>query len=198
MSGPTGHELAYTNYLRSLAGERIEGGDADTVRSGSETTNRAALAALRRGLGKNPGEAPEMFPYVVRWLSEEMSEWTEKTYYLTASLFAWHPETWPGGARHNLGVSMARVREDASESTELRFVALLNAHRDDLAEHLRSVVGLCRSHDVPVDWAELLSDLKYWTADNRAVQRRWARSYWTPLDASKPHSDAVPLLETPV
>ena len=33
--------------------------------------NRGALAALRRGLGRPPGTAPEMYPYVVPWLPED-------------------------------------------------------------------------------------------------------------------------------
>ena len=32
--------------------------------NGKDRTNRAALAALRRGLGQTPGAAPEMFRYL--------------------------------------------------------------------------------------------------------------------------------------
>src|SRR5450759_404004 len=52
--------------------------------------DRGALAALRRALGKPPGEAPEAYPYVVPFLPREVSAWQEQVYYLVAALFAVH------------------------------------------------------------------------------------------------------------
>ena len=36
-----------------------------------ESNDRGALAVLRRGLGRPPGEEPEMHKYVVRWADGE-------------------------------------------------------------------------------------------------------------------------------
>jgi CRISPR system Cascade subunit CasB len=149
--------------------------------------NRAALAALRRGLGKPPGTTPEMYPYVVPLAPERGDD----AYYLVAALFAWHPSPWHGtGRSSNLGASMAHVaRESGSESIERRFVAMLNAPSEDLPEHLRHAVGLCRAHEVPVNWLQLLRDLQRWDmagSGYRQVQRRWAGSFWnaTPAEAA--------------
>lgn len=143
--------------------------------------NRAALAALRRGLGKEPGEAPEMFPYVVRWVPPGNDAWHEKTYYLVASLFALHQKaTTAGEGATNLGASLRWLRHKSdSESVEKRFVALLNSHGDDVAEHLRRVVALLKAQEIPIDWTQLLRDVQRWNAPSRFVQRSWARAYWS-------------------
>ncbi|MGH2353251.1 MAG: type I-E CRISPR-associated protein Cse2/CasB [Chloroflexota bacterium] len=145
--------------------------------------DRAALAAMRRGLGREPGEAPEMLPHVASMLDRDVREVDEWAYYLVAALFAWHPLPWPqreeAGRRSSLGVSLARLSDRTeSGSAERGMVALLNSHRDDLAERLRRAVGLLRSHEVPVDWTRLLYDLLRWDQLDRRVQRQWARDFW--------------------
>jgi len=139
---------------------------------------RAVLAALRRGLGRRPGAAPEMYPYLVPWTSH-LSGWREEVFYLVASLFASHPVSWHGEGASNFGASMAQVRaKEGGDSTQRRFVALLNSHRDDLPDHLRHAVSLCASKEVPVNWGRLLRDLPSWDDDSRWVQLRWAREFW--------------------
>jgi CRISPR system Cascade subunit CasB len=145
---------------------------------------RGPLAALRRGLGKKPGQAPEMYPYVVPWISERSSRGWEDALYLVAALFAWHPLVWhrvEGEYSANLGASLSLVARDTeSESIEGRFVALLNAPSADLPVHLRHAIGLCKANEVPVDYVQLLGDLQHWEALERRVQRRWAAGFWAP------------------
>ncbi|MGZ3668060.1 MAG: type I-E CRISPR-associated protein Cse2/CasB [Ktedonobacterales bacterium] len=145
--------------------------------------NRAALAALRRGLGKRPGEAAEMFPYVMPFIGENVPMKRQDDYFLVAALFAAHQGTWTpteGEKRDsNIGASFRRLRAAAdSGSIEKRFVALLNAEREDLPEHLRSAVSLLKAHEIPVNWAQLLRDLGGWEWESRSVQRSWAQAFW--------------------
>jgi CRISPR system Cascade subunit CasB len=142
--------------------------------------NRAALAALRRGLGKPVGAAPQMFPYLVPWVPSSPSRSREEAFYLVASLFAWHPHGWTGDARDtNLGASFAILARDrGGTSVERRFVALLGCDREDLPEHLRQTIGLLRASDVPVNWSALLHDLQRWGWESRMVQRAWASRFW--------------------
>src|SRR5262245_36789091 len=132
--------------------------------------DRAALAALRRGLGKSPGEAAETHRHVLRFNSEP---WEELAFYVVSGLFALHPESWPkkeGDNRlTNFGASFAwmRSKADSDNSIERRFVALLDCHEDDIAEHLRHAVSLLRSKEIPVDWLQLLRDLRNWNQGNR-------------------------------
>ncbi|MGH2532272.1 MAG: type I-E CRISPR-associated protein Cse2/CasB [Thermomicrobiales bacterium] len=154
----------------------------DALEGYGERGDRAALAALRRGLGKAPSPAPEVYPYVVPRLPREVGVRAEEAAYLIAALFALHPLSWKptgeGGAT-NLGASFRRVWDrETNSSTEKRFVGLLNCHRDDLHEHLRSAVSLLRAHEVAVDWLRLLRDVRDWEAESRWVQRAWARAFW--------------------
>jgi CRISPR system Cascade subunit CasB len=166
-------DAAFIHYLRGLV----------------EREELAALAALRCGLGKEPGTAPEMYPCVVPFLPRQPRAVQEIAYYLVAALFAWHQKDWPSDDRFtNLGASLAQLRwEQARErgetpehgdSTERRFVALLTSTREDLPYHLRQMIGLLRTKEVPVNWLQLLFDIQRWDADSRIVQRRWASAFW--------------------
>lgn len=146
-----------------------------------EREDRAALAELRRGLGRPPGGTVGMYRYVVPFLPPDAKPWAEEPYYLVASLFALHQRGWSKGERKgdtSLGASFARLGGEASDSTEKRFAALLNAEADELPYHLRQAVGLLAAHDVPVDWLRLLRDIRRWGHPDRYVQRSWARAYW--------------------
>lgn len=139
--------------------------------------NRGALAALRRGLGRPPGTAPEMYPYVVPWLPEKCSQQVEAAYYLVAALFAYHPENTSSG---NLGDHLRATITDGGneQATERRFVALLQSHPDDLPDHLRHAVSYLKSKEQPVNWQQLFEDLLRWDHPQRYVQKRWAGSFW--------------------
>ena len=78
-----------------------------------EREDRAALAALRRGLGQSPGTEPQMYPYVEPWLSQA-NRFRERDYYLVAALFAYHPQ--PGGAG-NMGNHFARACDPGGDNT---------------------------------------------------------------------------------
>jgi len=148
--------------------------------------DRAMLAALRRGLGRPPGTAPEMYRYVVPWLGDDTPRWREDAYYLVAALFAYHPKE---GGQGNLGRSFARARVPQGDNTaiERRFTALLSAHPDDLDVYLRQAISFLKSKETPVDWHQLLSDVMAWGHPDyrERVQKAWARAFWgrpAPLD----------------
>ena len=161
---PTDYAQAFIGSLRSLV----------------ERDDRAALAALRRGLGKRPGEAAEMFPYVIPYCVR-LSEQRQNDFFLVGALFATHPgvAAAPSHLRDNLGASFRALAEKSgSDSIERRFVALLNAPREDLDNHLRHAASLLKAHDIAIEWAQLLRDLAGWNWESRAIQRRWAQAYW--------------------
>jgi CRISPR system Cascade subunit CasB len=144
--------------------------------------DRAALAALRRGLGQRPGETMELYPYVAPYVQTLQYTSDENPYYIIASLVGLYPTpSWQRGEGKqltNLGVSLSLLKDDSSDNLEKRFVALLNAHADDLPEHLRHVISLLKSKDKPVNWLRLLRDLKQWDREDRRVQRLWAKGFW--------------------
>ena len=144
--------------------------------------DRAALAALRRGLGQPPGTVPDMYPYVVGRLPQDVypNSWTEQTYYLIAALYALHPDS---AAEGNLGSHFARTLEpnlDYSEAIERRFTALLTAHPDDLHFYLRQAISFLKSKDVPVNWHQLMWHVLTWGNPEKRtrVQKQWAAQFW--------------------
>lgn len=143
--------------------------------------DRAALAHLRRGLGKPLATAMEMFPYVSNW-TKNFSRNDENAYYLVASLFGLYPKpSWKveGKNRNNLGNSLSFLNSESdSKSIDKRFVALLNADAEDLPTHLRQIISLLKSKDKPVNWLQLLRDIKNWSHEDRFVQRNWAKGFW--------------------
>ena len=155
------HLIPFVTYLESLA------------------EDRAALAALRRGLGEAPGAAPEMYRYVVPRLPANLPRWHEDQYYLVASLFGLHPLA---GGSGNMGHHFAQAAVDGGNedavAIERRFTILLNAHADDLPFLLRQAISYLQSKDIPVNYHQLLGDLRWWNSERRSVQRRWANAFW--------------------
>lgn len=141
---------------------------------------RGALAALRRGLGQEPGMVASMFPHVVRFLGDvRAGSWNEKAYFLVGALFAMHPV--PRLDDVSLGAALGAISQQTERgSIEKRFMALLDAHPDDLGEHLCQAISLLRANDnARLDWEMLLEHVEHWTHEDRWVQRRWARDFWT-------------------
>jgi CRISPR system Cascade subunit CasB len=157
-----------SNYDRQPLIERLE----------KLKNDRGAMAALRRGLGQPPGSMPEMYPYIVPMLPANPYKDLEDTYYLVASLFAFHPQCVSSG---NLGDHFRQAvnqEQGNSEAIERRFKALLGAHPDDLPFFLRQAVSFLRSKNIAIHWDELVKNLMHWGSPRRSVQRAWAKSFW--------------------
>ena len=158
------------NFMRYLIGLR-------------EHDQRAALAALRRGLGKPPGSEPLAYPYVVPKLPDDLRcDDDEAPYYLVGSLFALHPVDTTAGNMGNHLRDLARQTgaDEPPPNIERRFVLLLSSHPRDLYKLLQPAVNLLKAGNVPIHWFQLLRDLKYWQhSDSRSdVRREWATSFW--------------------
>lgn len=179
MGKPTPEERAFAKHLKQLLENESDPSAA-----------RAAMAHLRRGLGKPPGMAPEMDRYILPVLPPAANARVEEAYYTVASLFAyWHQGRDKVDERPpaTIGASLrtlvnkeedAQKRENLEKSIEKRLTALLNCHRDNLPEHLRHIVALLKTKEVPLDWAQLLRDINGWDQDSRIVQHSWAKGFW--------------------
>jgi CRISPR system Cascade subunit CasB len=158
------------------------------LRQLAQREDRGALAVLRRGLRHPPGATPALYPHVVPYIPEaDNRTGRDWPYFLVGSLFALHPVE--SGAAGDLGWTFRQMSDNPS--SEHRFQALLDAHVDELHVHVRHAVSLARSakRSVSVDYALLLGHLRHWTHPDRWVQRRWARSYWSPAGAPTTQAD---------
>ncbi|APD10522.1 type I-E CRISPR-associated protein Cse2/CasB [Thermus brockianus] len=131
-----------------------------------------ARAALRRSLAFPLGTYPPAMPYVEPFVKAE--GWAREAHYLVAGLFALKDGAHQGGRSLALALWEA-ARERDSKSVEKRFLALLDADRDQIAFRLRQAVGLVEGG---LDFARLLDDLLDWFHQNRRVQARWAKEYY--------------------
>ena len=149
----------------------------------------SGLARLRRSLTLPPGEDPAVFPWVEpfvdpAWKSRDPRR---RARYLVAGLFAIHPVNEPGRSLATALNRLAAQQKDDGESIERRFIALLGASADTVADHLRQAMALLRDTQIGYDPTLLIEDLSVWLARSPNIARldrrrqRWARDfYWIP------------------
>ncbi len=160
------------------------GGFVAFLRGLAERDDRGALAALRRSLQEPTGIAMSACPYVVPFLPAESKDpFRERAFFLLGGLFALHPDHADGvslgHAFRNINAGTAEGQKGRdNESMRSRFVALLDAHADDVADHFRHAVSLARAKEIRLDWVRTLRDLLHWRAPDRWVQRRLATDFW--------------------
>ena len=143
--------------------------------------DRGAFAHLKRSLGFEPGAYVLGYPYVERFVGADKhanDPW-RKALYLTAGLYAFHPQHSPDTS---LAAAFGRLaRERGSGSLEHRFIALLGAESESLPSLLRQMVSLLNADGIGCDYASLLDDLARWfgALDTSDEQRRdWVRQQW--------------------
>ncbi|WPC04511.1 type I-E CRISPR-associated protein Cse2/CasB [Pseudomonas benzenivorans] len=154
-----------------------------------------ALAKLRRSLGFAPGAYAPVYPYVERFVAVERhaQDASRLALYLVAGLYATHPRQATNSLAASLGELM-RLRDSAS--IEQRFVALLGADAENLANYLRQIISLLAAGDRPLDYGVLLRDLGVWLNPHvdperrDAVRQRWARDFYRALAA--PANETMP------
>lgn len=100
-----------------------------------------------------------------------------------AGLYATHPDEMSDGNFGNtcraIGQRRGDNRSDDSKltPTERRFQHVLAAERtDELHKRVMRMILMAKSHNVPVNYAKLESDLKYWS-DRKKTE--WAAAFWT-------------------
>lgn len=169
-----------------------------TLRDG----DRGRLAALKRSAGSTWDEARNV-AWFYQLLDGEGRGRDMEIFFLVATLFAHNDKRPPRG---NFGQTMAVLKtpgKASPEAVERRFRVLLDADLDrreggrpaggELAFRLRQLVKLAAAHDVGVNWAQLLVDLRRWGMTSKAVQRAWAESFYpAPMPRDAGEGDVPP------
>jgi CRISPR system Cascade subunit CasB len=158
-----------------------------------------ALAALRRGAGREPGSVPEMWRYYTT-----LTEGGGKTFRLQAEhealvLFGFHQQGRIASV-HVEGVSIGRALRRlktsgrySGDALDRRVAAAATASTlGELAVHLRGLVQQMRAAKVDqLDYTRLFRDLLSWQYPGGAarVRRQWGAAYFaltpkTPTDPS--------------
>jgi len=162
----------------------------------AENKDRARLAALRRGMLLEPSQFYELFSIIPPRFLDRVGPKELQARLMVAILFASHQGSLPASEtrnrRPNLGASLRQLAikklkkasgelgpdDELPEPLKRRLDALLAARWEDLFYHLRQVIRLLKSEEIPVDWVQLLTDLRHWDSDERWVQWSWSRSFY--------------------
>lgn len=148
--------------------------------------NAGALAELRRSLSFALGAHVKAFPYAERFVARDShpQDAQRLALYLSAGLFALHPHPAPRSLAAAFGELMHRR---GSDSIEKRFIALLGADAENLADYLRQTISLLAADDIGLDYAALLNDLRFWLNPRLdpevrdCIRQRWARDFYRAL-----------------
>ena len=156
---------------------------------------KAALAELRRGVGKEPGEDPGLWGAFLLDLPEELygkdgkpsrAEWA---IYITLTLYALHQQGKDPAADsvsaegEDLGKAAAGLAQDQDDRDRIlrRFSAMVTAaDMRELSHHLRGLVQLMKARGIRLDYPALAEDLYWWQVPSRTnqVKLKWGQGFY--------------------
>lgn len=176
----------------------------------NESAVRAELARLRRGIGKKPGELPELwelllddFPTELESNGAERSK-AEWAIYTALTLFALHQQgkdiqreymfqatDWEKKQYHGLGSAvgeLAKIQHDRKDAIKRRFyVAVTAADLQGLSWHLRGIIQQLRGNNIPLDYSALATELYWYQYPNKIpdIRLRWGQDFYRSIEAKE-------------
>ena len=157
---------------------------------------RGMMANLRRGVGKSPGEIPELWGLIFDKMPEELlgkskaspAEWAV---YTALTLYALHQqgnETFMNVEDVSVGkaASMLVKNDDEDKERIRRRLGLVVTATSpfDLAYHLRGVIQLLSRDAIGLDYALLARDLYLMNYEERAkdIKLSWGREFYRKVE----------------
>jgi CRISPR system Cascade subunit CasB len=172
-----------------------------------DPTAVAALARLRRGAGKSPGELLDILEFTVAdefFVGRPDAEATvdENAAHVALTLFAMHQQS-RGEPMHRrgqgLGAALRALHQgdpgSVPEPVRRRFRVLGTADSfAELSYHLRGAVQLLRGAGVGLDYGLLADQLVgwQWPGGPERIRLRWGREFYRTERSSEPPSDTPP------
>lgn len=169
-----------------------------------EGAQKAELAELRRGVGKEPGELPVLWGAFLEGMPEEMlsvsgeASHAEWSIYTALTLFALHqqghdPDKEPmhrkensfGKAVYGLVAASNPKGKEEEDSVKARILRRFNMvatspERTEMAHHLRGMIQLLSAASIPLDYGRLAEDL-YWyqfPKSRTKVRLHWGQDFY--------------------
>lgn len=176
----------------------------------------AALAKLRRGLGKPPAADIEIFALAwgddqddgphdefsglhdpKRNLPDDRTTPEEEAAFAAITLFALHQQSKRNESMNRTGFGLGRAarllgkRSGAREAVRARFAALGTASSwDETLHHARGLIQQFRQHGIALDYGRFARDLFDLRTDNgERVRLAWGRDFYR---TTHPEDDAEP------
>jgi CRISPR system Cascade subunit CasB len=164
----------------------------------NEARVKANLSIMRRGLGKHPGDIPDMWMLFFEGFPEEFlgkdgeatkEEWAA---YQALALFALSQQgkdirsqfMYEEGVGIGTAFRHIAKTDDELEAVRRRFNIILTAEDIiELSHYLRGMVQLLRSKDITMDFGELANDLFYYQFDSSraSIRLKWGQDYYRNL-----------------
>lgn len=190
-----GGQRNYAYQIRRLTQEKIE-------RLLTENPwSRAMLAKLRRGIGKQPGELPELFEILLGDMPEELygkgndPSYSEWAIYTALTLFALHQQ----GKDYSMSVNgktesksraislgsavgyLVKQDRDREPAIKRRFDAMVTANDfKEFAHHARGIIQLLRAGDIALDYPHFAENLFWYQFDEKKnhIRLLWGEDYY--------------------
>lgn len=156
------------------------------------------LAALRRGIGHEPGTVPTLWPYYTTLTEDGRITPALRAEHLALTLFGVHQQSKPQLMHQDgigIGTAVLYLKKSdrfSADAVDRRFTATATATSlTELAIHLRGLITQLRGVSQPLDYTLLTRDLRTWEIPDRAAatRRRWGGEYFA---ASVTTAPAVP------
>ena len=152
---------------------------------------RGMMANIRRGVGKYPGEIPELWGLIFNNIPEELlgikeASFAEWAVYTALTLYALHQQ---GNEKfmHSEDVSIGKAasmlvkNEDDEERIRRRLgLAVTATSPSDLAYYLRGVIQLLSREEIAIDYARLAKELYLmnYEESSKAIKLSWGRDFY--------------------
>jgi CRISPR system Cascade subunit CasB len=155
---------------------------------------RGMCAKLRRGIGKSPGELPELWEITLADAPEAwdgkggVASFEQNAVHTALTLYALHRQGKEGSMSldqgDSLGGAAARLVEPDRrnlEAVKRRFDAVVTAAGFlELAYHARSIVQLLKGEGIRLDYPRFATDLYHYQflAQSSRVRLRWGQDFY--------------------
>ena len=154
--------------------------------------SNAALAQLRRGIGKELGDIPGLLEYVLPpeeiTMYKKSEKCIERAIYTALTLYAWHQqghkEQCMSGEENPFGRAVQKlVHSDKANEIAVvrRFNKVLTAKDvTEISVHARGLIGLLKKENISVNYPDFAVDL-YWFQQEeyrRNVLLKWGKDFY--------------------
>lgn len=166
---------------------------------------KARLALLRQGIGKKPGELPELWGAFLQTLPQElMSRGNEPSYaewaiYTALTLLALHQQGHSEpmnaqGREHSLGCAARRLVHGEEGEERIRLKLSLAARADDMVEvayRLKTLIRLLSAEGIPLNYVDLAGDLFLFQSESHAdrIRLKWGQDFYRSIKANENGKD---------
>ena len=160
---------------------------------------KANMALLRKGLGKIPGEIPQLFGAILEDMPEEFLSDTgiatkeEWACYIALTMFAWHQQghNETSDKMHttdpvSMGTALRRLSyvntDENSEERMLKRLQIILTSNDvlEFSYQIRNVIKLLSTNGIALNYALLAQDIYLWQFQNsrNQISLKWGQDFY--------------------